>query len=115
MAEKKILIIKLGALGDVVHTSIIVEAIKSKHPDWTVDFLTTTVCMPLIESHPYIDNAIAWEHSYNKTFKGFFEIALKLFKKRYDYIFTPSRSTWVLLLSSVILPKKIDFRKTILK
>ena len=108
---KKVLIIKLGALGDVVHTSIIAEAIKLKHPDWIVDFLTTTDCLPILENHPYIDESIVWEHSYNKTFKGFVEIAIKLFKKRYDYVFSPSKGTWASRISYIIMPKKVVFRK----
>lgn len=111
MKKKKILIIKLGALGDVVHASIIAEAIKSKHPDCTIDFLTLPWCISLLKDYPYIDEVILWENSYKKNYKDFIRIAIKLFKKRYDYIFSPSKVFWTLLLSIIALPQKIIFNK----
>ena len=56
--KKKILIIRLGAIGDVVHTTIIPSAIKQKHPDWEVHYLTQTEIAPLLDEHPYIDKVL---------------------------------------------------------
>ena len=58
MSKKRVLIIKLGAIGDVVHTTIIASAIKQKHPDWVVDFLTITPIISLLENNPNIDNVL---------------------------------------------------------
>ena len=38
--EKKILIIRFGAIGDVVHSTIICTAIKNKYPQYKIHFLT---------------------------------------------------------------------------
>ena len=37
---KKILIIRLGAIGDVVHTTNIIRSIKAKHPDSEIHYAT---------------------------------------------------------------------------
>ena len=37
---KRVLIIRQGAIGDVVHTSNIFRSIKEKHPDVVVDYLS---------------------------------------------------------------------------
>ena len=94
-----------------MHTTIIAEAIKLKHPDCKIDFLTLPACVALLKDHPCIDETIIWENSYKDSFKDFINIALKLFKKRYDCIFSPSRVVWTTLLSIFALPKKIIFNR----
>lgn len=110
MSNKKVLIIKLGAIGDIVHTSIICEAIKSKHPDWTIDFLTSKDFVKLLENHPYIDNIIPWEQEY-KSLKGFFEIIKLYFSGQYDYYFSPTLSLRTFIFSILTFPKKFKFKK----
>ena len=110
MKSKKVLILKLGALGDVVHTTIIADAIKAKHPDWTVDFLTGNLFVSLLNNHPSIDNIMIWQDEY-KTLKGFFKIVKILFDKHYDYFFTPALSLRTFLFSLLIFAKKVRFKK----
>lgn len=110
MNSKKVLIIKLGALGDIVHTTIIAETIKNHRPDWTVDFLTSDYFAPILNDNKYIDNIIKWKHEH-KSFKGFFCFIKRIFNKHYDYILSPTLSLRTLLISAFALPKKIKFRK----
>ena len=110
MDSKRVLIMRLGAIGDLVHTSVIAQAIKLKHPDWQIDFLTEKWYIPLLENHPYIDRIISWESSY-KSITGFFEITKQLYKEHYDYFISPTYSTRTILLSILIFPKKNIFKK----
>ena len=111
MSKKRVLIIKLGAIGDVVHTTIIASAIKQKHPDWIVDFLTITPIISLIENNQYVDNIYDWDFSQRKSLKYILKIGKILFKNRYDVIFDPTVSLRTLLLSIIALPKKIMTKK----
>lgn len=110
MKDKRVLIVRLGAIGDVVHTTIIADAIKAKHPNWIIDFLTTEFFSELLENHPSIDNIIFWEEK-NKKIKGLLKFAKKLFKYHYDYFFSPTLSLRAILLSILIFPKNIRFKK----
>ncbi len=52
---ERILIIKLGALGDVVRTLPIAEALKKKYPKSEISWVTKSDAMALFEGNPFID------------------------------------------------------------
>jgi len=56
----KILIIKLGALGDVLRTSFIAKGLKKKH-NAEIFWLTKEIAMSLLKNNPYIDKIITWK------------------------------------------------------
>lgn len=61
-----ILIIKLGALGDVINTFPLVVNLKTKigaRIHWVVESLSS----PLVEEHPYVDRAIIFDRHSLKT------------------------------------------------
>ena len=58
---KNILIIKHGALGDVVRTSYLLRPLKHLHPKAHVTWITKTAAAPLVEDHPLIDRVIRHE------------------------------------------------------
>jgi 3-deoxy-D-manno-octulosonic-acid transferase/heptosyltransferase-1 len=47
----KILIVKLSAIGDVIHTLPALNAIRSHYPDAHITWLAETAAAPLIEGH----------------------------------------------------------------
>src|SRR3989338_7923742 len=53
---KRICIIKLGALGDVVRTLPIAQAIKKKYPDAEIDWITRKEAAPLVQGCKYVNN-----------------------------------------------------------
>ena len=109
--KKKILIIRLGAIGDVVHTTIIPSAIKQKHPDWELHYLTQTEIAPILENHPHIDKVITWNRANRKSLKQLIETGIILFKERYDIVFNLTLAIRNTTLSIFAMPKKIVFRK----
>ena len=110
--KKKILIIKLGALGDIVHTTIIASAIKQAHPEWQIDFLVSDIHADILKNHPHIDNVLIWEHSKRKSYKYLITTAFKLFKNRYDIVFNLTRAFRNNLLTRLAFPKKIVNKKS---
>lgn len=93
-------------MGDVVHSTVIATAIKQKHPDWQVDFLSTTYYADIISTHPHIDNVIYWNPEKRKSYIYLFLTAFKLLKTRYDIIFNLTRAMRNSLLARLALPKK---------
>ena len=111
MGKKKILIIRLGAIGDVVHTTIIAEAIKLKHPDWEVHYLTQNEIAPILENNPYIDKVLPLITARKRDNSYIISVGKELFRERYDIVFNLTNALRNLLLAAMSCPKKIVFRK----
>jgi lipopolysaccharide heptosyltransferase I len=57
---KKILIIRLSSIGDVIHCTPVAKALKNAWPDCQITWLTGEVCADLIRYNPYVDECIVW-------------------------------------------------------
>jgi len=66
---KKILIIKLGAKGDVIRTLAILPAIKKKYPDSEINWITKKDVLEIFEDNPYISKVYSLPYSINKNEK----------------------------------------------
>lgn len=103
MDLKKILIIKFGAIGDIVHSTIISEAIKNKHKDCQIHYLTRGIYAPMLENCPSIDKRIVFNNKLWQTAK-------ELKTEKYDLVIGLSYSIKIILLAHLIQPKKIVFK-----
>ena len=56
--KMKILVIKLGALGDVLRTTPILEAIKEKYPDSEITWITEPESKEILEGNPNISKIL---------------------------------------------------------
>ena len=107
---KKILIIREGAIGDVVHTSNIFRSIKAKHPDAIVDYLTGKIPAQLIENDSRLDNVYKLE---GKDYKYLTKLGLRLRKEKYDIVINLQPSLRYRYLTFVINPKSsVIYRKS---
>lgn len=55
----KICIIKLGALGDVVRTLPILEAVREKYPNSEITWITKKDAVEIFEGNPFLKNVLA--------------------------------------------------------
>ncbi len=108
--NKKILIIKLGAIGDSIFATIIATAIKEAHPHWQVDYLTHETLIPLLENCPHIDNFIPWKQNIKKNIQ-IFDLASKFRREHYNYIFNLSVNIRNIILSLISLPDMVVAKK----
>jgi len=90
--SKKILIIKLGALGDVLRTTPLAEAIKKKYPDCLIYWLTEESSAELLENNPYIDKIL----TYN------LDNILRLQQEKFNILFSLEIDTPTTLLANLI-------------
>ncbi len=61
----KILIIKLGALGDVLRTTFIARGLKEKYTCCTIIWLTKESAAEILQNNEYIDTIILWNNHQN--------------------------------------------------
>ena len=59
--QKKILIIKIGALGDVIRTTTILPALRKKCPDHYISWLIKENSQELLEGHPLLDEVLIYD------------------------------------------------------
>ena len=53
---KKIAIVRLSALGDIVNSAIVLQFIKQKFPDVQIDWITEDIFSAILKEHPLISN-----------------------------------------------------------
>jgi heptosyltransferase-2 len=73
--ERRILIVKTGALGDVLRTTVLIEGLIDKYAPARIDWITSKEANTLIEGHPVIDKIY-----YNDS------LPQEIFEKHYDLI-----------------------------
>lgn len=64
----KILIIKLGAKGDVIRTLPIAQAIKEKYPNSHITWITKESALNIFEGNPFIDKVFSLEDYPKESF-----------------------------------------------
>ena len=104
--NKKVLIIRLSALGDTIHTLPLAAALKKQYPSVQLDWVVEDKASIFVLGNPLIDNVYElprkkWKESKNKleNLKEFFEIIFRIRKQKYDYVL----DTQQLFKSSLIM------------
>jgi len=93
--SKKILIIKLGALGDVLRTTPILPAIKEKYPNSLIYWLIEDNYgegKELLKNNPYIDKVLILNT----------ENILRLQQERFDILYSLEITTPATLLANIV-------------
>src|SRR5947208_4248315 len=86
---RSILLIKLSAVGDVVHTIPVLNKLRRRYPRAQLDWLVTPGIAELLEHHPAITNIVeferqAWSTPWRLTpFASYARLASKLRRAAY--------------------------------
>ena len=82
--NKKILVIRTGAIGDVVHTTNLVHSIKKAYPDTVIHYMTNPMVKFMLENDSAIEKIIEINPKF-KLFSSYtIQMAKALKKERYD-------------------------------
>ncbi len=76
---KKILVIRLSSIGDIVLTTPVIRCLKQKYPDTEIHYLTKKQYVPLLAENPYIGKIHSFDHNFR-------ELLPVLKNERFDYI-----------------------------
>ncbi len=68
---KNFLIVKLSAIGDVIHALPVAYALKETYPDSHITWVVEPPAYDLVKMCPYIDEIILFEKKKFKSFRGF--------------------------------------------
>lgn len=106
---KKILIIRLGAIGDVLHTYKVANSIKQAHPETEIKFLTGKVPAKMIKFCPDLDEVLIFGKN---NYKNIIKTGLALRKENFDLIVNLQPSTKLRLLAFLTGAKKtLNYKK----
>ena len=89
---RKILLIKLSAVGDVVHTIPVLNKLRRRYPMAQLDWLVTPAIAELLRHHPAITSIIEFEREAWSTpwrlapFTSYVSLATKLRAASYDLV-----------------------------
>jgi lipopolysaccharide heptosyltransferase I len=89
---RRILLIKLSAVGDVVHTIPVLNKLRRRYPAAQLDWLVTPAIAELLRHNPAISNVIEfaredWSRPWTLTpFVGYGRLAAKLRANAYDLV-----------------------------
>jgi heptosyltransferase-1 len=70
MSYHKILIVKLSAIGDVIHALPVAHALKENFPQARLSWLVEQAAYDLVANHPDLDEVIRFEKSRCRSFSG---------------------------------------------
>jgi heptosyltransferase-1 len=79
---RRILVVRLGAMGDIVHTLPAVAWLKQSHPDSHLTWLVEPRWAPLLEENPYVDRVVLLRR---QSFAGLVETRRELRAAHYDF------------------------------
>ncbi|WP_130736139.1 glycosyltransferase family 9 protein [Flavobacterium sp. J27] len=82
----KILVIQKKKIGDVLTSTVILEAIKTQFPDYKVHYLIYENTKPVVLHNPYIDELVILSETTRKSFKLFFKFLNYIRKQKYDVV-----------------------------
>jgi len=107
--KMKILIIQTAFLGDVILSLPLVQVLKEKMYDCTIDYLCIPKTQEILHNNPHIDNIIVYDkHGEGKGLNGLNKIADEVKKNKYDVVISVQR-----FLRSTIIAKRSGAKKTI--
>jgi heptosyltransferase I len=82
--DSGILVIRLGAMGDIIHALPAAASLKASFPQRKLSWLLAPRWMPLLEGNPYIDEMIGFERSGLAALKATWR---RLRRKQFDLAF----------------------------
>lgn len=99
---KKLLVIRFGALGDLIHVSPSFQAVKAANPNVEIHLLTSPGLRKLVELLPGVDRIWTWEkkQGWGKLFK----LAVELRKVGIDGVVNLHPSFKSLLITNLLMP-----------
>ena len=106
---RKILVIRLRRIGDIIMTTPALSALRKNFPDVFISYVVEEPYKELIEGHPDLDEAIVLKQ--DRSLTDSFALLRKIRKEKYDVVLdfhSGPRSSLITLLSKARL--KIGYR-----
>lgn len=89
-SPRKILIVRMSSIGDIVLTTPVIRALRLRFPDAQIDFLVKSQFASLPENNPNISNIIPFDSG--SGFGGLLKLRNRLSAEKYDWLIDLHRS-----------------------
>ncbi len=87
MANKRILVIKMSSIGDVILATPSLRAIRSQYPNAWIAVLTGTESVPILQRCPYVDEIIVYDSKRrHHGWVGILQLGSELRRQRFDIL-----------------------------
>lgn len=108
--NKKILLFKIGAIGDTLMTTPFLRQLRKKYPKAEIDYLIGNASKEVLLGNKNLDNIISFDESiiFKKKIRQYISLASKIKKKKYDVVYVLDKH-WALNITS----KFFDIKKRI--
>lgn len=104
LSLKRILVIKISSLGDIILSIPSLKALKESFPEGKLSVLVLKKYAPILQGCPYVDEVITLENDY-KRLKNIFSISKDLRRKSFDYIVDLQNNKASHLISYLTFPQ----------
>ena len=94
---RKVLVVRLGAIGDVVNALVFASALKDATPETSIGWAVHQLAEPLVQGHPALDQVHVWPRSEGS--KGFCQVLKEIRLQAYDLAVDLQRITKSSLLA----------------
>lgn len=101
---KKILVIRLSSIGDIVLATPVVRCLKQQLPGARIHFAVKTAFVPVVSANPHIDRV----HEFRGDLTGFIR---ELREERFDYIVDLHNNQRTLLIKAMLRVPGASFPK----
>ena len=107
---KKILILRFGAIGDVVHSTVLFRSIKKAYPQISIHYAAFNAPSQNIRHDPDLDKVWTVE---GKSYKQLYKLAQEMKKEKFDLFINLQPGIRTKIFSLMIgMPKTITYKKT---
>lgn len=108
---KKILVVNVNWLGDVIFSSPVFKALKGRYPQATISCLAVPRVAEILECVPALDRVIVYdEEGRHKSFFAKAKLIFEIFRENFDAAFILHRSlTRALLVFFAGIPRRIGY------
>ena len=103
-ANGRILVVRLSAMGDIIHTLPAVASLKNSYPGSHLTWVVEPRWLPLLEANPYVDRVVVL---HRQSLSGFLESWRDLCATRYDFAVDFQGLTKSALVASAARPDRI--------
>src|SRR5581483_11555987 len=103
-ASAQILIVRLGAMGDIIHTLPAVASLKHSYPSSNVTWVVEPQWKPLLEDNPFVDRVVLLRRG---ALGGLIESWHELRSRRYDFAVDFQGLLKSALVASAARPERI--------
>jgi lipopolysaccharide heptosyltransferase II len=109
---KRILLIRLKGIGDVILSTPLFRALKKKFPSAQIDLVTRTLCEPIVRHNPHLSRVILYPEK-PASFGEMARFVSRLRDEKYDWVIdlaAEPRSAWLTLFTGAPLRAGYAFR-----